>query len=136
MLSLLEPVLQHARHWRDWGNFILIIFLVIEFFLEAWPELPSDWSPWDPPKRYKLWLDDHRRSKKWITVGAALGVLAGVTIETIWSNRIDDIVDAMRISVGPRIEGLSDNERADKLVQELKEVERPARRNPSLSLIG
>ena len=30
----LETFLKRARYWRDWGNWILIAFLIVEFILE------------------------------------------------------------------------------------------------------
>jgi hypothetical protein len=119
MLLLLEPALKFARHWRDWGNNILIAFLVIELLVEVWPELPSDWSPWNPPTRYTLWCDLHDSWKKFITVIAAFGVLIGVSVETYWSIRIDNIVDDMRIAQAPRPEVLY-GDRGQQLITSLK----------------
>jgi hypothetical protein len=100
----LETSLKHARYCRDWGNWILILFLVIEFLLEIWPEVPHDWSPWSPPRKYVLWLDGHRSVKRWATIGAAAMIVAGVGIETYWGLIIDNFVDDMRIAAKPRPE--------------------------------
>jgi hypothetical protein len=59
----LEIALKQARYWRDWGNWILIGFLVVEFILEIWPEVPPDWSPWCPPSKIVLGLDRNKDCK-------------------------------------------------------------------------
>jgi hypothetical protein len=100
----LESTLSAARCLRDLGNWILIIFLVIEILPEVWPELRPDWSPWSPPSKYSFWLDNHARCKPWITGGAAIMVVAGVTLEMWAGTRIDKIVDQMRLEMGPRTE--------------------------------
>jgi hypothetical protein len=98
----LEDTLSAARFWRDLGNFILIIFLVAEFFLAIWSEFPHDWSPWSPPAKYLFWFDNHIRCKHRMIVTAAAMVVVGVTLETVWGIRVDNVVDQMRLEMGPR----------------------------------
>jgi hypothetical protein len=99
----LEKALAISRWWRDRGNDLLIVFLIFEFVLELWPDISHKWSPWNPPKRYKIRLQQYSRFKRGLTILAALMVVLGVGIERHEGNKSDDKVDRIRAIQQARI---------------------------------
>jgi hypothetical protein len=108
MNSAWEVAMNAARLWRNRGNDLLIIFLAVEFLLEMWPEIPSDWSPWNPPNK---WLQHHSSWKRYLTIAAALMIVCGVALERYEGNKADDFADRISASLEEYIVSMLPRER-------------------------
>jgi hypothetical protein len=105
--SALEAALAVHRFWRNAGNDALVVFLVIEALLAAWPELPNGWSPWKVPPWHLIWLAHHLPSRQKLLLLAALGVAISVGIEIYAGNQADDVADQIRGNLQERVIAVS-----------------------------
>jgi hypothetical protein len=108
-----QQALDAARLWRDRGNKILILALVAEVFLEIWHDRHNAWVLWSARettqslkwriKRTLIFLRRRLPSKHSLMIIAALIVVVGVGLETIYGKVADDISDQMRLAQQRRI---------------------------------
>jgi len=117
----LEKALATDRFWRDIGNDLLIIFLILEIILELYPEPRSEVSPWQGNERrlfarskrmiwvlkrlwrsfnntldtFGKWLARHIPNKRNIALITALGVAIGVGLEIKFGKLADRVADKM-----------------------------------------
>lgn len=108
----LEVALAAARRWRDIGNAILLLAVLIEFAIDGfWPEpivtfpLLCGRKATQPLSR---WREQIFTLRNITTAVAGLAVALGIGMERIEGNKADDLADQIRTNLQERlIQGIS-----------------------------